>query len=220
MFIKKIKKLFRDVINNESATAGEQGKGVLPGSNPVLSKEAYFDEGTLKRQRLYEKWVCKEIWCLESEGIPLLLGQDPQSIMAITDSSEYRQDHDELWSHAKRCAEKDLLHVINRDCSPETWKIKPADLYRWASISRISVPEPLARLMDFVIRTVKHQPGTSSEEGENTGATGSSHAYTETFYQHREYVLGAALAILARFPERCRDKNGRIKSDVILTLMN
>ena len=47
-----------------------------------ISKETQevviYDEEHLRLQKLYEKWVCKEKWLLHKEGIPLLLGMDPE----------------------------------------------------------------------------------------------------------------------------------------------
>ena len=224
MDIKKINRLFA-VFHGNKRVAGKNQDKQTGTDEPVKDsstarEKVYFDEETLRQQRLYERWVCREIWLLQSEGIPLLLGKDPQCNTDRVDFDQYKRDYNDLWGHAKRCVEQNLLPVLNRQNIPEAWEIRPADLYRWATISRISVLEPLSRLMDFVIRTVKHQPGTSSEEGENTAETGSSHTYTETLHNHRECVLGAAMAMLARYPERCRDSKSNIKSELIVSLIN
>lgn len=225
MNIKIINRLFA-VFRGHKRVAGKNqdkhtGTGEPVKDSSTAREKVYFNEDTLRQQRLYERWVCRESWLLQSEGIPLLLGKDPQCNTVRIDLDRYSQDYNDLWGHAKRCVEQNLLPVLNRQNMPEAWEIIPADLYRWASIGRIASPEPLVRLMEFVIRTVKPlQSGTTSVEGDNISDRGNGRACTQTLHYHRECVLGAALAMLARYPERCRDSKGNIKSELIMSLID
>ena len=135
--------------------------------------------------------------------------------------SDNKQEHNDLWEHAKKCVEQKLLPVSNRDNPPETWEVSPFDLYCWASVSRIIIPDQLARLIEFVIHTIK-QPAAEikSTEGKNNYNSGGNHGHSETFQNQREQVLGAALAILARYPEKCKNSKGRIRSELIVNLIN
>jgi len=169
-----------------------------------------FGEEKINQQRLYEKWVVKDTWRLLSEALPLLSGFDPDNTHLHNNSEIYKNKLNEHWSHAKQCVEQGLLPVINRDNKAEDWQVHPIDVYRWARISRIGVPETLASLMEFIFKTVK-----------KTVIYNNSHNEEDKFRNSDgEYVLGMALAILASTPERCRNEQGRIAADKIVEIIN
>ena len=105
------------------------------------------------KQRLYEKWVCKETWLLRAEGIPLLLGQTPGSDSVKDDEPD--DNGEALWKHARECAEKNILPVVNRECHPDEWRVKSVVLYKWAVTTGVRLPDEFSLLMNFVLRTVK-----------------------------------------------------------------
>ncbi len=225
MLIKKIKKYF-SITNNETPHVSSKIQEKYPNNLSSIDdirfrEKQIFGEDKLQQQRLYEKWVSKQSWLLQSEGIPLLQGKDPQAVNDKSETVDYKHEHNDLWEHAKKCVEQNLLCVSNRENSPETWEVSPTDLYCWASVSRIKIPDQLARLIEFVIHTIK-QPVTEikSNDGMNNYDSGGEHGHPEIFQNQREQVLGAALAILARYPEKCKNSKGRIRAELIVNLIN
>jgi len=157
-----------------------------------------YDEDRLRLQKLYEKWICKDKWLLRKEGIPLLFGLNP-------DTKKHDNDilikTDELWEHAQECVQKKLLSVVNVYNSADEWEVFPVDLYRWAMVSRISVPDEFSTLIAFVMQTVKPE----------------QHSHTQTVVEqdavlqkHREIVLGAATSLLVNASGQCKDDKGKV----------
>ena len=166
-----------------------------------ISKETQevviYDEEHLRLQKLYEKWVCKEKWLLHKEGIPLLFGIDPEHYDIEEDVSNKML---ELWKHAQECVSKKLLSIINIDDSAQQWEVLAIDLYRWAMISRITVPTEFSALIAFVIQTVK------PEQNEPILAIAE---FDSLLQKHKEIVLGAATSLLVNAPEKIN--TGKVK---------
>ncbi|MCG8379194.1 MAG: hypothetical protein MI865_06950 [Proteobacteria bacterium] len=184
-----------------------ENKNISADSNISANRDIeVFGQDNLTKQRLYEKWSCKDTWILHDEGLPLLLGIDPES--AVLPDDELTNKLDDLRSHAQECVIKKLLPVTNSENNAKEWKVKPADLYSWATISRISVPSELCVLMDFILQTVKP---VDIYKKTDTSADNNDAIYQK----HREIVLGAATSLLVNVPESCRNSKGRIKSHLI-----
>lgn len=157
-----------------------------------------YDEDHLRLQKLYEKWICNDKWLLQKEGIPLLFGINPDTNESGDDVSDKTE---ELWKHAQECVHKKLLSVVNVDNSADKWEVLPIDLYRWAMVSRISVPDEFSALIAFVIQTVK--------------PVQNSHVQTEVeldavLQKHREIVMGAATSLLVNASEQCKNDKGKV----------
>ena len=172
-------------------------------------------ENVIKLQLLYEKWVVKETWRIKDEALMLLSGFDPDKT-GYLDQTDVKAIS-ELWQHARACVQQGLLQVKNRENEPEQWCVQPLEIYRWAKISRVPVPDNLARLMDFISSTVKPQ---SNAVGVTTNVDDSSGKVTGKFDRDRENVLGMAVAILAACPDRCRNGNGNVNVDYMVRVIN
>ena len=168
-------------------------------------EEKVFEKEILNLQKLYEKWSCKEEWFLYNEGIPLLFGVEPGSKnidKALSTKIE------SLWDHAQDCINKNLLTVINKEKPAVEWQVRPLDLYSWGTVSRIPMPEEFSLLMSFVAQTIK--PTRIQPE----------HAVSENnqdllYQKHREIILGAATSLLVNAPELCKNKKGKVVSNLI-----
>lgn len=172
-----------------------------------------YGEDAMSLQRLYESWVTKESWLIKQEALPLLLARDPEE--KFNSNPESARLLDELWSHAGTCVEQGLLQAINREEAPENWRAAPLEIYRWARISRIRLPDAFAALMDFVARTVKREDAHHDVAGQQSPVDMTA----ARFDQEREKVLGMALAILAAYPEQCRNSRGQVKVDKIVKIL-
>jgi len=154
---------------------------------------------------LYERWVVKARWNLAREALPLLLGIDPDlwltrcanlEILAEAEQSEQ--------ALAEVASQGGGLPILNPEAPEHEWCVRPADLYLWTVAVGYQVPEPFATLVQYVLQVVK--PVESAPSSPVTGAAAG---------EVRERVLGAALALLARTPQACRDDNGFIDPGLI-----
>ncbi len=169
-------------------------------------EDKIYDVEKLSLQKLYEKWSCKDEWLLYDEGMPLLFGMNPD--VREAEDSEISERIEDLWVHAQECVHKKLLSVINTEKQEKEWQVRPIDLYSWATVSRITVPDEFCTLMTFVAQTIKpveslpHSIQTESEE--------------DMLYQkHREIVLGAATSLLVNAPGLCKNNKGNVDSNKI-----
>jgi len=169
-------------------------------------EEKIYDKKKLSSQKLYEQWSCKESWLLYQEGIPLLFGVEPGSNVALEDGLSDKIEN--LWEHAQECVKKKLLPVINAEKPEAEWQVRPIDLYSWGTISRITMPSEFSSLMTFVAQTIKPVETHSS-------IINSEDVRDMMYQKHREIVLGAATSLLVNATELCKNKKGRIVSNII-----
>ena len=209
----KLEKIFRKHPVDES----RKDQGGLTGLSDVLKRRELelYGEELYAQRRLYEKWVVRDRWNLATEAVPLVLGYDPEA--AQEGDTEFDRLGNELYEHAKHCITHNLtLGALNREDSPENWEVSPTEFYCWAAVSRVQMPEPLINLMEFVISTVKRDHG----HGINVQpAGGSPDPAARKFDLQKEQVLGAALAVLAEYPDQCRNRKGRINVASITALI-
>lgn len=166
-----------------------------------------YDEDHLRLQKLYEKWICKDKWMLQKEGIPLLFGINPDTKESSDDVSVKIE---ELWGHAQECVHKKLLSIVNVDNSDDKWEVLPIDLYRWAMVSRISVPDEFSALIAFVIQTVKPEQNSHVQTVVEQDAV---------LQKHREIVMGAATSLLVNASEQCLNDKGDVSAKNISRLI-
>jgi hypothetical protein len=147
-------------------------------------------------QVVYETWLTRECWLIDGEALPLLVGVDPLQWSA----------HIERHSLAR--ASRSALHtlVAEFECAP-TAALEPQRIAQWARRHDIELPAPFARVLEFLQRVLP-APQQTIVAGADA-ATASD----------RELVLGAALALLSRFPAACRSANGKLSSDTLAALI-
>jgi len=203
MILNKIKTAFKK--NNKPQISETD---VFEGKTYAEREQSIFGEERVLQQRLFEKWAVKEEWHLKNEGTKLILAIDPAQKHHF--DTETKDKINDLWLHAKECVTDHLLQVINPEEKPEAWRVSPAALYRWAKISRVSVPAELSSLMDFVLQTI-----LSTEHGNNNDQRHSDTGNTEQYNLHKEIVLGASLSLLASKPDVCKSRSGKIKARLI-----
>lgn len=170
-------------------------------------EKSIYDDEHLRLQKLYEKWICKDKWLLHQEGIPLLFGINPD---ASEPDSGVSDKIEELWKHAQDCVQKKLLSIVNIENPSDQWEVLPIDLYRWAMVSRISVPDQFSTLIAFVIQTVK------PEQNKPTHIAGEEDSALQ---KHKELVLGAATSLLVNAAEQCKNDEGKVVASKISKLI-
>jgi hypothetical protein len=189
-----------------------------PRSNSTLDmrqkEKDIYGKDRIEQQKLYEKWAVKKSWHLKDQAIPLLLSMDPDNISISLFDEVAEQKYQDLWGHAQHCVEQDLLLVMNRECPIDEWEANPIDVYKWAAISRVELPKELSSLMEFVMTTMV------STADIDDGSIDNKKQNVITYDGDKERILGAALAMLATYPEKCRNKKGRVRAENILLLIN
>lgn len=177
-------------------------------------EKAIYGEDNIKQQKLYEKWVVKKSWHLKSQGIPLLLSMDPEKYMDSKLDEVTEKKYQNLWAHAQHCVEQDLLFVLNRESPVDEWEAKPIDVYKWAAISRVELPEQLSALMEFVMMSLHSTVNGSSDSSDSKSQSEAS------YNSDKEHILGAALAMLATYPDQCTNKKGQVRAENIVSLIS
>ena len=182
------------------SVGAELGGEIFAESQPMQS-------GIVTQQRLYEHWLKQDEWYLREDAIPLVLGVDPEDWPELRDREPIRSCEAVAWE-AIQASVRDSQQptVTNRNAPEDLWKVRAEDLYRWARLTQIALPEPFEQLMQFITTVVKHE-----EVEQNTPSM------TRTTEEHA--VLGAALAALAAWPEECRDGHGRADAGRIAGLV-
>ncbi|MEX0951513.1 MAG: hypothetical protein WDZ86_04445 [Gammaproteobacteria bacterium] len=143
----------------------------------------------LVRQQLFERWSTQESWCVLSEGLPLLLGLDPDDRDQLNDSA-FIEQRDIFWTHLQRCVKQKIPPtILNLEDKPEHWRATPVELYRWALAARVPIPDDLEALLGFISSMVKAGAVLTSPETPAPEAPDSQGLA-------REQVLSAALAVV------------------------
>jgi len=174
----------------ESREARPETVSVDSSQNRAL---VWLGRDRLERQYYYEHWACFESWQVYKQGIPLLLGRDPDDPELDVDTEFVRQRND-LWEHLQHCVERRVSpQLINpADVSGE-WLAQPVELYRWAVAARLDVPEELDALLSFISMTVK--PAYGQEADTKGNGEQSIDPATDSGSMTREQVLSVMLSL-------------------------
>lgn len=145
-----------------------------------------INSGDVETQRHYEKWLSRDSWQLESEALPLLVGIAPQDYAAYLHQIKAAEASAELLQAL--CASLQLEPAAT---------ITPQQLQHWCRQHKIALPQAMSNLLDFINRVITPVNAGSSTPEEQHAA-----------HQEREVILGAALSLVTKFPEQCRDEHG------------
>ena len=119
-----------------------------------------------------------------------------------------------MGEHARHCIEQGLLPVINKESPEKDWRVKPVEVYKWAAVSRVELPEQLTMLMEFLQKTISEN--RPSPAALNAGMD----PHIERYDSDKEKVLGTALAILAANPDRYRNEDGVVSAEKIVHIIS
>lgn len=209
--ISKIINLFRKILSRDLFTSARSGKDNQVDSSSVQNIEErariIYGEQRIKRQKLYEQWVIKGTWNIKRQAIPILLSISPEAYRQLNSDDILSTKGQALWLHACSCIEQRLLHVLDPQVPADQWEALPVDVYRWATVSRIEIDTELSALMEFIIGSTHSTLASTGEQSATARA------------QEREQILGAALAMLATYPDSCKDQHGRIEASKIHLLI-
>ena len=182
----------------------------------IASPDPASRNASAQAQLLYECWMPKAEWSLRAEGIPLLIGIAPDAWETLRASGACGTLENMLWESMRRAVVTEgKPRVMNPDHPEEDWRCAPIDLYQWARAAGVPIPEPFEALMQFIQRVVQW-PATSSPDALCREPNPSSKNDAPSI---REKVLGAALNVLAKCPDRCYDQHGLVSGEQITRLI-
>ncbi|MGH8488088.1 MAG: hypothetical protein ACREXS_04240 [Gammaproteobacteria bacterium] len=160
--------------------------------------------------------MSKPEWSLRAEGIPLLIGIAPDAWETLRASGACKTPENELWASVRgSVVTAGKPRVINPESPEQDWRCAPSDLYQWARASGVPIPEPCEALLQFIQRVVPG-PSASSPHALRRESNPSSRKDAPST---REKVLGAALNVLAKCPDRCYDQHGLVSGEKIARLI-
>ena len=145
-------------------------------------------------QIVYETWLTRGSWLVEHEALPLLVGVEPSQWPGHVERHAL--------SRIREGALRTLIDAFG--CAP-TAALEPQRLAQWARQHDIALPLPFARVLQFLQQVF---PAVQAGVPDAAAATASD----------SERVLGAALALVSRFPAACRGADG-VSSDTLTTLI-
>lgn len=133
-----------------------------------------------------QAWAQRDRWSVD-EAANLLCGTDPQRPLALK-GAEHTTLNEQIQA---------LRVLISRADLPKAGKFAPTvpakDLIAWARKKGLEIPPPLLQAMG------------QKAPGENTPIHGNALANAE----RRQQVLGAAVAVLVKYPVQCKDRGGK-----------
>lgn len=134
-------------------------------------------------QVVYEAWFSREQWRLADEGVPLLVGCDPARWSAALTALELEAEAMALTALLAR-----TLGATSQD------RVTPFALRDGARRLGVEWPRAAEALFGFIASVLP--PAAEPAQAEVQALA------------EREVLLGAALALVTRFPEHCRDAHG------------
>jgi hypothetical protein len=165
----------------------------------------------LEMQRLFEAWLKRDHWRLREEALPLLAGVDPAHWRELPADAELAAAADAVCSSLTGETGVERRRVASaHPVAQPAFEATPAALYHWAHARGVALPGAFEQLMQFILSTVKRTPAPDSLPAVEARAAED---------RARETVLGAALGVLARWPERCRGEDGAVSPDRIVALL-
>jgi hypothetical protein len=161
--------------------------------------------------QLYERWLREDAWRLRAEAVPLLVGANPADWGALMPQPTLAAAEQHVWDAlVESIKSTQSPRVLNADADPAAWRISPAALFQWASATGIVVPEAFDNLIRFIMQVVRQPVAEAMAPPPGIGLV---HAGA------REKVLGAALNLLAKCPERCLDEHGFVSGAIVVKLI-
>jgi hypothetical protein len=159
----------------------------------------------------YEKWRDRKLWTVH-ESVCLVLAiepetpwlQDPLGVGGMDPLIQAFEQYSELATEAMK--EKLLVPFSPWDYTrpPLERRVVPRSFLAWAKSCNISIPEELAP----VLTQVHVDAGAAAASVLEHLGRGYARRGAERAADPYEQVLGAALAALRSFPERCGDAPG------------
>ena len=161
------------------------------------------DSLDLSMQRLYEHWLKLPEWEARNEALPLAIGLDPEQWQNYLNEYELVHCEQDLW---RLFAESNSINSDDESVSVPT-------ICAWFQGNNVELPISFVRLFEFVRQaTVRSEPTLN-------GVDETTQERLEAGQDEREIVLGAALSLVSKMPDRCKDEHGVIDGTLVSKLI-
>ncbi len=152
-------------------------------------------------QMIYEKWLKLEQWTAREIALPLIIGCDPEQWSNYVEQHQLTASEELLW------------HVVSNDLGKEPDdSLSIAAINEWARIQTVSLHPSFLRIYEFVRKVMMSSMPPNLAGDENNAETEASRSTEQRTdiarAMEHEIVLGAALSLLSKMPDKCRDTNG------------
>ena len=166
----------------------------------IESLRAGVDLGShnVEIQMLYEHWLKSDSWAARNEALPLVVGVDPELWRSYLEAGELAAAEQSLWDVYQREA----------GIAAESDRVAVDQLVAFFRAQQVEMPASFSRLYDFIRQTTLTAVPDPAER-----------AAVSTRPEETEAVLGAALALVASMPDRCRDEHGFVAGERIAKLI-
>ncbi|MGH8593332.1 MAG: hypothetical protein ACREV3_05600 [Gammaproteobacteria bacterium] len=173
-------------------------------------------DGLVGEQRLYERWLRQDEWRVRSEALPLLLGVEPSQWPELIRGLELGLQAEGAWDRLKACiARTQFPPLIGTQREEEEWGVHPLDFYHWARGQGLDIPSAFEHLAQFIATVIRRPHPSYRASHPLFGAA----LPPQTQASEREKILGAALNVLAKCPQGCRDEHGLVSGEAIVKLI-
>ncbi len=160
------------------------------------------ESSDLASQLLYEHWLKRSTWKARSEALPLVVGVDPADWETYLEAGELAAQESDVWSSFS------LGNRIDADD-----ELIPVSLvHAWCVANDVELLGGFTRLYDFIRQATFQSAGATPAR-----AGTSARSYEDS--DEVEIVLGAALSLVSKMPERCRDDNGLFDGATVANLI-
>jgi len=154
-------------------------------------------------QRLYERWLKRTEWQARSEMLPLIVGVEPERWAEYLGEYHLVEEERDLWE----------LVASGIGIDTDEMALPVSTAYEWFRGRGVELPESFTRLYDFIRQTTLPTGPTRVVNRNDSGGQSGESA------RENEIVLGAALSLVARIPDRCRDEHGFVDGRVVSKLI-
>ena len=183
-------------------------KGMNPASEigdavASLREGTDFDSLATPKQQLYERWLKCARWPARSVALPLLIGVDPDDWPAHLRRGSLASTEQRLWD----------AYCESNGRNRQDHDVEAGAVISWFRRSDCALPPSCARIYEFIERV---------NLGSQTGPTDAAEREADDRYARlaeREVVLGAALSLVSKMPDRCRDEHGFIDGKATAALI-
>ncbi len=153
-------------------------------------------------QRLYEHWLKRDDWSARTEALPLVVGIEPEFWDAYLSKHKLADLEQEVWDS----------FAAGNGIEADDQSVSIATVYEWFTGCDIEFASSFTRIYDFVRRATSQSKVTEVVAAEVDSTS-------RELQQENEIVLGAALSIVSKMPERCRDEHGVVDGGVVSKLI-
>jgi hypothetical protein len=187
-----------------------------PESGPEYPESQGCATESVARQMLYERWVGRADWAVRGEALPLLVGVDPQLWERALAEPGIAAAERAVWQIVRADVAAGRLQVNAAQEPPGKWRAKPAALYFWAQSHRHRVPDALEALLQFVLKVVARGDFDARGEPAPLVPGVARRAPAREAGTPAEQLLGAALNVVSKWPDRVRDEHGFIDAGKVV----